>query len=339
MTNTCIAVDAMGGEHAPDSIVEGLRILGNSVPARFLLVGDEERIRACGLQGLNVETIHAEQVVDMNESPSIALKKKRSSSIAKAVDLIKQGKAQAFFSAGNTGVAMAFALFELGRLEGVFRPALASLIPTVTQPTVLVDVGANVDCKPLWLVQFAVMGQAFVESVLRRDNPSVGLLSIGEEQEKGNDLTLQTYRLLEKACDRFLGNVEGQDITSGKSDVVVADGFVGNVLLKFGEGLAELIIDTLKEELGELQQRVDISAAKDDPLAKFMRQMDYAEYGAALLLGVKGNCLIGHGKSSPKAVANALKQAYRSAYYVLNERIVEKIKECDDKIACDESLS
>lgn len=330
MNETCIAVDAMGGEYSPGSVVEGIRLLDGSLPVKFFLVGDEQRIRACNLDGLNVEVVHTEQVVDMSESPGQALKRKRLSSIAVAVGLVKDKKAQAVFSAGNTGAMMAFSLFELGRLEGVSRPALATIVASRHQPTVLVDVGANVDCKPQWITQFAIMARAYVESVFQVQNPTVGLLSIGEEAEKGNEMTLAAYKMLQDADIGFIGNVEGQDIPLGKANVVVADGFVGNVILKLAEGLSEMILQTLKSELAELRQRVEFSP--DDTLAHFLKQLDYAEYGAALLLGVNGNSLIGHGKSSPKAVANALRQAYRSVHYDMNDRIVAEIKRCSRQV-------
>lgn len=333
MSEICIAVDAMGGEHSPESLVDGIRLLEDSLPAKFLLVGDENRVRECDLKGLNVELVHAEQVVDMNESPATALKRKRQSSIAVAIDLVKRKKAQAFFSAGNTGVAMAFAFFELGRLEGVLRPALGTIIPSIKGPVLVADVGANVDCKPHWLAQFALMGHAYMETVVQEKEPKVGLLSIGEEPEKGNEQTLQAYKILQQLPIPFIGNIEGNDIPLGTASVVVTDGFVGNVLLKFGEGLAEMILGTLKDEITKLKTMVGASGESGkDRLSGFFRQMDYAEYGAALLLGVNGNCLIGHGKSSPKAVASALKQAYRSVHYVMNEKIVEEIKRCQEII-------
>lgn len=331
MKEACIAVDAMGGEHSPESVVEGIRLLNGSLPVRFLLVGDTEKIEACGLDGLDVEVVHAEQIVDMSESPGVALKKKRQSSIAVAVGLVKEGKAQAIFSAGNTGAVMAFALFELGRLEGILRPTLAAAFPTASGPVVLVDVGANVDCKPQWLLQFGIMGQAYAEAVLQKENVRVGLLSIGEEPEKGNELSLQAYKLFQEASINFAGNVEGHDLPAGNVDVVVCDGFVGNVMLKFGEGFAEMILHTLRGELTELRERMDLGT---DAVSHFIKQLDYAEYGAALLLGVNGNCLIGHGKSSARAVANALRQAYKSVHYTMNDRIVAGIKRSAGVFAC-----
>ncbi|MBE7559668.1 phosphate acyltransferase PlsX [bacterium] len=225
-----IAVDAMGGDHSPAVVVEGIRLLPSGEDIAILLVGDPDAIAACDVAGLPVEVIPARDVVEMHESPSAALKKKPNSSIAVCMNLVKEGRADAAVSMGNTGAVMAFALFLLERVPGVSRPAIATVIPSPSKPTLLLDVGANVDCKPIHLAQFAVMGAIYMEEVLGRPNPTVGLLSIGSEASKGNETTIAARALLEGAPVNFAGHAEGNDIFAGAFDVVVCDGFVGNIV-------------------------------------------------------------------------------------------------------------
>lgn len=320
-----IALDAMGGDDSPKAIVEGVRLLEREFAGTLFLVGQEEAIRGCGSLPRGAEIVPCEQVVSMHEPPSSALRKKRDSSVARAVRLVKEGRAQAVISAGNTGAFMAFSVTTLGRLKGIQRPAIATLIPTRGEPCILIDVGANVDCRPDFLLDFAIMGKIYVEKVLGRKDPSVGLLSIGQEEGKGNELTQAVKPLLESAPLRFVGNVEGRDIPQGRVDVIVCDGFVGNVILKFGEGLCEMIFLQLGEEYQRLKRQAGLDARQADVFERLMASTDYSEYGGAPLLGVNGNCIVCHGTSSPKAIANAIRSAYRAIEFGVNPAIQEMI--------------
>ncbi len=322
-----IALDAMGGDDSPEAIVEGVRLLGEEFTGTLFLVGREETIRRCGPLPRGTEIVHSDEVVSMHEPPSSALRKKRRSSVARAVGLVKEGRAQAVISAGNTGAFMAFSVTILGRLQGIQRPAIATLIPTLRAPCILIDVGANVDCRPDFLLDFAIMGKIYVEKVLGRANPRVGLLSIGREEGKGNEQTQAAKPLLEKAPLQFVGNVEGRDIPMGEVDVIVCDGFVGNVLLKFGEGLSEMIFQQLKEEYQHFKSQAGSDSPQADVFKRLMASTDYSEYGGAPLLGVNGNCIVCHGKSSPKAIANAIRAAWRAIEFRVNPTIHDVISE------------
>jgi phosphate acyltransferase len=323
-----IAVDAMGGDNAPESVVEGAIAAANKFQLGILLVGQTEAIKPLLTQAQvpisNIEIVEAPEVVGMHESPSVALKQKKNSSINVCMQLVKEGKAEAVVSAGNTGAVMASAFFTLGRLEGVSRPAITATIPTRKKPCILLDVGANVDCRPQHLVHFAVMGKVFAEKVFQRENTKVGLLNIGEEKTKGNEVTLQTYELLEKAPINFIGNVEGRDIVTGDVDVVVCDGFIGNVILKFAEGFGEMIISTAKQFFlaGSGSEPTPVKEA----FRSFAKQLDYSEYGGALLLGLNGTCVISHGGSSSKAIMNAIRVGAEFVNDEVNQHIVEEIK-------------
>jgi len=321
-----IALDAMGGDHSPEAIVEGVRLLEPEFSGTLFLVGQEEAIRRCGPLPRGAQIVPCEQVVSMHEPPSVALRKKRDSSVARAVQLVKEGRARAVISAGNTGAFMAFSATTLGRLKGIQRPAIATLIPTLKEPCILIDVGANVDCRPDFLLDFAIMGKIYVEKVLGRRDPSVGLLSIGQEEGKGNELTQAAKPLLERAPLRFVGNVEGRDIPQGRVDVVVCDGFVGNVILKFGEGLCEMIFLQLKEEYHRLKSQTGPNWQQQDVFGRLMASTDYSEYGGAPLLGVNGNCIVCHGTSTPKAIANAIRSACRTIEFGVNPTIEEMIR-------------
>jgi len=320
-----IALDAMGGDHSPEAIVEGVRLLDDEFPGTLFLVGREEEIRRCGPLPRRAQIVHSDEVVSMHEPPSGALRKKRNSSIARAVQLVKEDRAQAVISAGNTGAFMAFSVMILGRLKGIQRPAIASLIPTPKHLCILLDVGANVDCRPDFLLDFAVMGKIYVEKVLGRENPRVGLLSIGQEEGKGNELTQAAKPLLEEAPLNFVGNVEGRDIPMGQVDVIVCDGFVGNVILKFGEGLCEMLFCQLRQEYQHLKGQDVADSQQSAVFKRLMASTDYSEYGGAPLLGVNGNSIVCHGKSSPKAIANAVRAACRSIEFRVNETIQEVI--------------
>ena len=284
-----IALDAMGGDNAPASVVEGAVLAARAYDVEILRV------------------VHAPQVVMMHESPSFVVRRKRESSIWMATDLVRQGAASAVISAGNTGAAMATALFLLGPLRGVERPAIAIVLPTLHGNSLLLDAGANVDCKPQHLLQFAIMGHVYLERVLGRSRPRIGLLSIGEEDTKGNEVTKEAFKLLKDMPFNFVGNVEGRDVYLGGADVIVCDGFIGNIALKISEGLADTLLKLLKREIqGSLGGRLGYLFLRSC-FAKFKRRVDYAEYGGAPLLGVNGISIICHGRSSPWAIQNAVR--------------------------------
>ena len=263
----------------------------------------------------------------MDESPITALRKKKNTSIAVALSLHRQGRVDAVVSAGNTGAVMASSVWTLKRLEGVDRPAIASFFPTEKEPIIVLDVGANADCKPLNLYQFAVMGSIYARSILGRRNPRVGLLSIGEESSKGNELTLEAHRLLGRSSLNFIGNLEGKDILTGDVDVVVCDGFVGNVILKFTESIERILTTHFNKHLRS-NLRSKLGALLLKPVFEnFRKDFDYAEYGGAPLLGIDGVSIICHGKSSPKAISNAILVARRMVREGINEMIKQRLKE------------
>jgi glycerol-3-phosphate acyltransferase PlsX len=304
----------MGGDLGSGVVVTGAVEAAREFGTAVTLVGQETEVcRHLGAYrtgALAVAVIHAPETVAMDESPSAALRRKKQSSIRIGLELLKRGEADAFVSAGNTGAVMATALVVLGPLPGVERPAIAIVIPTKTGRAVLLDAGANVDCKPRHLHQFGIMGSVYAEAVLGTRVPRVGLLSIGEEESKGNELTREAFKELEEDEGiRFIGNVEGREIFNGQVDVVVCDGFTGNVALKIGEGVAEVFASLLREELTrDLWSRAGALLMRRS-LHRFKRRLDYSEYGGAPLFGVDGVCVIGHGRSSPKAIKNAIRVA------------------------------
>ncbi|MBI5195274.1 MAG: phosphate acyltransferase PlsX [Nitrospirae bacterium] len=309
-----IALDAMGGDHAPAVTVEGaVEIVNEADDISVILVGNETEIEN-ELKGKKYppSTIivkHASQIVGMDESPAAAFRQKKDSSIRVAVELVKSGDADAVVSAGNSGVVMATSLYVLGRIPGVERPAIAAIMPTLKGLFVLIDAGANVDCKPSHLLHFAIMGEAYARSIFNIDSPKIALLGIGEEDAKGNELTKEAFKLLRDSDINFSGNIEGKDIFAGEADVVVCDGFVGNIALKISEGLSEAITKMLKREISEkMTGRFGYLLIKD-ALKNFKKKTDYAEYGGAPLLGINKPCIISHGRSTTKAIKNALKLA------------------------------
>jgi len=309
-----VALDAMGGDRGPEVNVEGAVTAARELGAAVVLVGNqavvERQLARYDVRGLSLTVQHAPEVVEMGESPSAALRRKKHSSIRIGLDLVKRGEADAFVSAGNTGAVMATALLVLGPLPGVERPAIAVVVPTLTHKAVLLDVGANVDCKARHLVQFAIMGNVYARDILGQPKPRVGLLSIGEEEGKGNELTREAFKELEEeACLNFIGNVEGRDVFSGTADVIVCDGFIGNVALKISEGLADTLFHLLREELKrDLRGRAG-SLLLVPAFRRFKRRIDSSEFGGAPLLGVNGVCMIGHGRSTAKAIRNAIRAA------------------------------
>ena len=305
-----IAVDAMGGDHAPEAIVAGVREAVAKADFRVALVGREAVVSSL-LDGPHerIEVVDATEVVGMDEPATTPIRRKRDSSIRVACDLVRKGEAQAVVSCGNTGAALSAAKLVIGTIQGVDRPALAAVFPNPTSRTVVLDVGANLEAKPAQLREFAVMGHFYAQDVLGTPRPRVGLLSIGEEAVKGTETTKQVFSILERAGLNFVGNVEGHDVFSGSVDVVVCDGFVGNVLLKSAEALVGLYGRMLKEELGgDLRSRAGYVLVRP-ALDRLRRRTDYRETGAVPLLGLKGGCFIGHGRSRALAVASAVKQA------------------------------
>lgn len=321
-----IAVDAMGGDNAPRAIVEGsVRALKDEFvrPGEVLLVGREEEIQQIlnelGIVESEIGVVNASQVVEMDESPVDALRRKRDSSIVKTIGLGKLQEADAMISAGNTGAVVAGSIFLLSTLKGIKRPGIGVLFDTLKGPCTLIDVGANVNCKPLHLFQYGLMAANYMKHVLGIDNPKTGIINIGEESEKGTSLLRETRALFESSTLNFTGNIEGQDLFTGRCDVVVCDGFVGNVILKVSEGLGAYFQDALA---GYLQQKV---GSEKDLGRKIFQDvvalLDYAEYGGAPLLGVNGNVFICHGRSSPKAISNAIRVARISVEQKVNEHI------------------
>jgi len=322
-----IAVDAMGGDNAPEEIVKGAVLASSELSQlELILVGDSVRLNnllAKYNSPSNIKVQHSTQVIGMNESPVQAIREKKDASINVAIEQVKLGHAAAVVSAGNTGAFMAGALFKLGRIPGVERPAIATLFPTGGEKVLLLDMGANSDNKPHHLQQFGEMGSLYAEHIMHVNKPRVGLLNIGEEKEKGNELTQAAWELLSKSPHiNFIGNVESKDIMSGKVDVVVCDGFVGNLVLKLSESVAYKILDLLKHEI-KRSLLAKIGALFLLPAFKNLsKQIDYDEYGGALLLGVNGVCIKAHGRAKAKAIKNSIRVAYES----LQEDIVECIK-------------
>ncbi len=309
-----IAVDAMGGDFAPREIVKGAIKAVGSIPVQIVLVGDEVEIKKIfGREKLDrISIVHASQVIGMDEPPASAVKNKKDSSINVAMKFVKEGKADGVVSAGNTGALMASALFNLGRISGVERPAIATIFPIPQGEILLLDMGANVDSKPKHLKQFAEMGSLYAEHVMHIKNPRVGLLNIGEEIEKGNELTISAYPLLKEAKINFIGNVESKEILSGKVDVIVCDGFIGNLILKFAESVSETVLKLLKEEISKNPiSKLGVLMVLP-ALTNLKKTIDYEEHGGAPLLGIAGVCFKAHGRAKEKAIMNAIRVAAES---------------------------
>jgi len=327
---TIIALDAMGGDHAPRAEVEGAVLAARELGVRVVLVGIEEKVRQelnrHRHRGLPIEILQAAEVITMSDSPSQAFRRKKESSMHVAARLVRDGKADALVSAGNTGAAMTVARFVLGTLPSVDRPALAAAFPNMKEKvSVILDVGANVDSKPEQLVQFAVMGEIYYRTIWGVRKPRVALLSIGEEEMKGNELTREVSNRLKQASFNFTGNVEGRDVFRGDVDVIVCDGFIGNIALKISEGLVEHIGGMLRKAIkSSLTSQLGYALSKrafDD----FRKRTDYSEYGGAPLLGVRGVTIIGHGRSNPNAIKNAIRVATELCRAGLNEKIEQEL--------------
>ncbi len=325
--NMRVAVDAMGGDHAPHVVVEGAVAAARRGIA-VSLVGhpeeiQQELVRYADAADLDLALVPAEGFIGDTESPTAALRRKPDASIKVTADLLAKGEAAAMFSAGHTGATVVAAFTALGLIRGVDRPALAATIPTRVGTAVLLDVGANADCRAQHLVQFAVMGTIYARVVLGIDAPRVGLLSIGEEATKGNELTREAHQLLRASPVRFIGNVEARDVYGGAADVAVCDGFTGNVALKFSEGMVAMVETFVRDEFSLARETGWRSLVGRDAMKRFRQRLDYAEYGGAPLLGVAGHCIVGHGRSSARAVRSAIMLAHRFA----SDRVIPRIEE------------
>ena len=321
-----IAVDAMGGDYAPEEIIKGaLRAAETWPELQLILVGQQEQILPffMGTKPSNISLVEASEVIGMDEHPANAVRKKKDASIVVATRLVKLGEADAVVSAGSTGAQMAAALLGLGRIKGIDRPAIGTVLPTAEGGKLILDVGANLDATPEHLCQYALMGSIYAEKILGIPKPRVGLLNIGSEEGKGNELTQKAYALLKVAPVNFIGNVEGRDVPYGRADVVVCEGFVGNVLLKTAEGLAGVLFQLIKEKItSNIFRKLGALAVKPG-LKEIAQMMDYAEYGGAPLLGVNGISIICHGSSKTKAIFNAI----RVAQECIQVRLIEHIRE------------
>src|SRR5215467_2893791 len=326
-----IAVDAMGGDHAPKPEVEGAIRAAKTLGVKVVLVGREDVVRREldsheDAASLPIDVHHASEQITMHDSAARAVRSKRDSSLRVASRLVRDGCAQGFVSAGNTGAVMATAKMVQGVVPGVDRPAVAGVFPTLGgSPVVMVDVGANVDCEPRMLAQFAVMGEIYSRVILRRDSPRVGLLSIGEEEHKGNEMTRAAMPLLKSLPINFIGNVEGRDIYTGKADVIVCDGFIGNVALKVSEGLVEMIKSMLQESLAATITRKIGYVLSKAAYRDFKKRVDYSEIGGAPLLGVKGVCIVCHGRSNANAIKNAIRVAAEFSRGQINHLIEREL--------------
>jgi len=322
-----IVVDAMGSDHYPQPDVEGAAWAAREYGVEIVLVGNkdvvEPELAKHKAGDLPISIVHASQIIDMKEHPATAVRSKRDASMVVAMQMLKRGEVDAFVSAGNSGGCLAAAIFYLGRIKGVERPALSSVFPTRKGPAFLLDLGANTDCKPLYLLQFAIMGSIYAERVLGIANPRVAIVSNGEEEGKGSMLVQDTYPLLKVSGLNFVGNVEGKDIPGGLADVVVTDGFTGNVIVKLSEGVAGFLLDMIKEEIKSRPLAVVGAALAKGAFNQVRKRMDYREYGGGALLGVDGVVIVGHGRSDSLAIKNAIRVARQS----VDQSVIPAIRE------------
>jgi len=330
-----IAVDAMGGDYAPGVVIEGVLLALQEIPGlQLVLVGHQEKLsfyleKAGLINHPQLELVHAEQVVEMSDHSTDSIRSKKHSSITVCADLVKAGRADAIVSAGHTGAAVAATKVRLRTLEGVDRPALATAMPAVGGKNILIDVGANTDCTPMNLAQFAVMGELYAQLTFGLESPRIGLLSVGGEDVKGNDLTKEVFKILSNMPINFVGNVEGHDIFHKSTcDVIVCDGFTGNSILKASEGLARATYHWLKEAFTRNPIRQTGAFLAKEAFRDLKKISDSEEFGGAPLLGIRGVCIIGHGASSPKAIKNAIRLADTYLKHGLTDRIVKRINEC-----------
>jgi glycerol-3-phosphate acyltransferase PlsX len=325
-----IAVDAMGSDNSPRSEVEGAIQAARDYDVHIILVGKEQvlgPLLKSQARGMNLELRHASEVIAMDEQPTVALRKKKDSSVRVAAELVSQGVASGLVSAGNTGAVMAISKMVIGTVPGVDRPALATVLPTLKGHAVLLDVGANVTCKPHHLVQFAIMGHLFSKKIVGIASPRVGLMSVGEEESKGNDLTKEVHKALKEVRLNFIGNVEGRDLYNGRADVIVCDGFTGNVALKTSEGLVEAVLQLLKEELSRNLKAKVGALLSQQSFKRLKKRLDYTEYGGAPLLGLRGVSIICHGRSNSYAIKNAIRVAKEFAENQVNAQLEEELSQ------------
>ena len=322
-----IAVDGMGGDNAPQVVLEGVQqALAKDAQLSIILTGPEEIISpfADGQPG-KVSAVYTSEVIGMDEHPALAARKKKDSSIVVGCQLVREGRAQGFFSAGSTGACMAAATLYMGRVRGISRPVLATILPSPVAPVILADVGANADVKPKYLLQFAQMAAIYAERVMNVDNPRIGLLNIGEEETKGSELAQEAYRLMKEKLPGFCGNAEGTDILNGRFDVIITDGFTGNVALKTIEGTASMLFDQLRTVLTASTVRKLAASVIMPGLKDLKKSLSADEVGGAPLLGLKGSCIIGHGSSNAKAIANGIAVTARCARGQVPEIIAEAV--------------
>ena len=325
-----IVVDAMGGDYAPGVVIDGTIAAVKEYGAEVILVGDEAVVNPllakAKYSGKNIEVVHAPETIGMSESAALSVRRKRHSSIVIGFNLVKEGKAGAFFSAGNTGAVVCAATLGLGLIPGVERPGIAIITPTLKGISLIIDVGANIDPKPKQLLQYGIMADVYSRTILNKTNPSIGLLNIGEEEAKGTEFMRETHELLQNSKLNFIGNVEGKDLFSGRCDIVVCDGFVGNVALKVSESAAEAMQVFLKRHLlSNTMGKIGLLFLLPS-LKRFKKELDYSEYGGAPLLGVNGVTIIGHGRSNVKAIKNAIRVAKEEVERNFNEKISEAIQ-------------
>ena len=325
-----IAIDGMGGDRAPEVIVDGVVAAAREFGYELVLVGDKttlkrelSRHRRCPE---NIIIEHASEVIAMDEPPAISVRRKRNSSIAVGVDLMKRGEADAFISAGNTGAVVCSATLNLGLLPGVERPGISIVFPTFMGVSMMIDVGANIDPKPIHLLHYAIMGDAYCKYILGKEKPSIGLLSIGEEASKGTDFVKETHKLLEETRLNFTGNIEGQDVFTGRCDIILCDGFVGNVVLKVAEGIGAAIMRLMKSQIKNRPVAKIGALLSKTAFRRLWKDLDYTEYGGAPLLGVDGRIIISHGSSAAKAIKNAIRRGAEFKENELNKHIVEEIE-------------
>ena len=324
-----IIIDAMGGDYAPDVVIEGSVAAVKEYGVDIILTGDESRIKDLLAKrhytGDKIAIHHTTEVIEMSEPAAVSVRKKKNSSISVGLSLLKENGGGAFFSAGNTGAVVCAATLTLGLLPGVERPGIAIAYPTLKEISLMVDIGANIDAKPLHILQYAAMADAYSRLVLSKAKPTIGLLNIGEEATKGTDFVKETYNLLSQSNINFIGNIEGKDLFTGKCDIVLCDGFVGNIALKVSEGVATLIYGLLKREFTATVMSTMAAFLLRGNFKRLKKSMDYSEYGGAPLLGVNGIVIIGHGRSSSKAIKNAIRVAKEEVERNVNAGMVEAL--------------
>ncbi|MEW6009035.1 MAG: phosphate acyltransferase PlsX [Candidatus Omnitrophota bacterium] len=330
-----IVVDAMGGDYAPKAVVDGVIEAKRAFDVEIILVGKSDAIKKelsrYKKEGGLIEIVDAPEIIEMHEPAAASVRKKRNSSIVTGIELLKESKADAFFSAGNTGAVVCAATLGLRLLSGIERPGISLVVPTLKDLALIIDVGANIDPKPVHLLQYAIMADAYLRDIFKKTNPRIGLLNIGEEESKGTEFLKESFALMEAADFNFIGNVEAKDIFSGNCDAAVCDGFVGNISLKVMEAASEVIGEFLKRELkANPLAKIGLIFVKSS-LMRFKKKLDYSEYGGAPLLGVDGVVIIGHGRSNAKAIKNAIRVAKEEVERNVNEKIVQRINKLGSK--------